>query len=377
MNIGIDARLYGLEHTGIGRYVMQLIQHLVSLDNKNNYTFFTRAKTASQLPKTPKTKTIVTDIRHYTLAEQTKFATIINSQKLDLIHFPHFNVPFLNRALFVVTIHDLLWHEVKGYSVTTLNPLAYTLKYMAYKGIVKNAVNRSVHIITPSKWIKNKIISRFQTDPGKISVTYEGVDKAFFKTPHRLRSGLGIKFPFIVYTGSLYPHKNVHTLIKALNQVNKQSFPKLNLVIVSARNIFTDRTRSYASRLSQKDHVLFADFLSDYDLRNLYAKALALVQPSTSEGFGLTGLEAMASGLPVIASTAASLPEIYEEAALFFAPKDVDALSQHLKSLIQKPELVKQLKQAGFKQVKQFSFADMASQTLQIYENCLSLRSTQ
>ncbi len=374
MNIGIDARLYGLEHTGIGRYVMQLIKHLASIDSKNKYTLFVRSKTAPRVPKASNFKTIAADIQHYTLSEQLKFSSIINSQKLDLVHFPHFNTPFLTRTPFVVTIHDLLWHEVKGYSVTTLNPLMYTFKYLGYKAIVSQSVNKSQHIITPSKWIKNKVTDRFQVDPGKITVTYEGVDRVYSKTPRALKADLNIKSPFIVYTGSLYPHKNVNTLIKALAKINRASRKKISLVIVSARNIFTDKTRALASKMGQKQHVIFTNFLPDDDLRNLYSKARALIQPSTSEGFGLTGLEAMAAGLPVISSNAASLPEIYEEAALFFNPQKSDELVSHIQSLIKKPELAKQLKRAGYKQVKQYSFKKMARQTLKVYENSYRLR---
>ena len=133
MKIGIDARLYGLEHTGIGRYIMELINQLGNRDLKHQFTIFVRPEHAEDIPKNPHFSTVITDIRHYSLKEQFVLPGIIDSQKLDLIHIPQFNVPFLLKTPFVVTIHDLLWHDVTGYNVTTLDPLTYSLKYIGYK----------------------------------------------------------------------------------------------------------------------------------------------------------------------------------------------------------------------------------------------------
>ena len=368
MRIGIDARLYGLEHTGIGRYVMQLVHGILRLDKQNQYVLFINSKYKQEIPKQENLTQVISDIRHYTLKEQVKFPAVIANQSLDLIHFPHFNVPLMLPIPFLVTIHDLLWHDVVGYQVTTLNPLIYSAKYLGYRIVVRNAINKSQRIFTPSNWVKQQLLQRFKIANNKVIVAPEGVDKSFTQTKLKLlptKLDLQINQPFIVYTGSLYPHKNVATLLKALRRVNLHC--ELSLVLVSARSIFTPSVRKLVSKLGLQDKVVFAGFLPDAQLKQLYQKALALVQPSTSEGFGLTGLEAMATGLPVISSTAACLPEIYEEAALFFKTKDDQDLSDKIIKVVSSSQLRDNLILAGKKQANEYSWKKMAQQTLKVY----------
>ena len=370
MRIGIDARIHGLKHTGIGRYTMELIKWLARIDDKNQYFIFAR-NSESEFPSVKNFKIIKSDIRHYTLSEQLKFPRVIKKHNLDLVHFPHFNVPLLIGTPFVVTIHDLLWHEVLGYNVTTLNFAAYTAKYLGYRLVVKNAVKKAKKIITPSKWVKNQVTKRFSLDENKVAVTYEGVDKIFKSKDINKSSPVKISKPFFVYTGSLYPHKNVDTILKSLALINRTQHKKASLVLVSARSIFTSKIKNLSRKLKTDQRVNFAGFLSDQDLVSLYQQATALIQPSKSEGFGLTGLEAMAAGLPVIASTSASLPEVYEEAAVYFDPESHKELAEKMTQLLKKPDLRQQLRLAGRRQAFKYSWKKMAQQTLQVYRDIL------
>ncbi len=372
MKIGIDARLYGLENTGIGRYTMELIHELLKIDSQNQYVFFLRPNHIDDIPDKTNVKKIIVDIRHYTLKEQLKLPKIIAAENLDFIHFPHFNVPLCLKTPFVVTIHDLLWHDVIGYNVTTLNPIIYSLKYLAYRLVVRRSITASRQIITPSKWVKNQLLKRFPVSPQKITITYEGINSSFRPKniigPSGMARSFTVKKPFIVYTGSLYPHKNVAVVIKALRKINRTAKTKVSLVLVSARSIFTDQVRQLAYDLDQESFVKFAGFLEDAALARLYREASALIHPSLSEGFGLTGLEAMAVGLPVIASTSGSLPEIYAEAALYFNPKNEQELAQKILQIISQTKLRQTLISAGEKQVQKYSWKTMAEQTLALYE---------
>jgi glycosyltransferase involved in cell wall biosynthesis len=162
----------------------------------------------------------------------------------------------------------------------------------------------------------------------------------------------------IVYTGNLYPHKNVSILIEAVERL------KINLKIICARSVFENR-------LPKSKYVQFLGRLSDQEMVEVYKKSQAFVFPSLIEGFGLPGLEAMAAGLPVIAARASCLPEIYGDAALYFDPYDVNDLIEKIKSVISDVNLQKSLIQRGQRQVKKYSWAKMASQTWEIYQNCL------
>ena len=371
MNIGIDARMYGLENAGIGRYIINLTRELFILDKTNTYTLFLRSKYARIL-KVPKNVNKVTaNFRHYSLLEQTKFPKLIEKYKVDLMHFPHFNVPLLYNKHFVVTIHDLLWHKTKGLAVTSLSPFKYALKYFAYRAVVNHAIDRAQAIMVPSEYVKKDVVG-YGANKKLTTVTYEGVDDHLSTTKtgsfNEFAKKWKIAKPFVIYTGSAYPHKNVKTLIEAIAELQVERKTGLNLVIVSSRTIFLDKLKKYVQRHKLTNLVKFTGYLTDKEVKTLYREAVALVHPSLSEGFGLTGLEAMSVGLPVVSSNSASLPEIYGTAASYFNPKSRVDLEEKLNTIVTDEAMRKILSQAGRERVKDFSWKKMAMQCLEIYQ---------
>ncbi len=144
MKIGIDCRIYSSNFTGIGRYTYELVQHFIQLNQKlknpnelilffNNpeYENFQKHKNDKNIKK------ILVNSPHYSFSEQTKFLKILNKQNLDIVHFPHFNVPIFYRKPFIVTIHDL--------TLTLFNGRKMTKFYhrWAYNLTIKNAVKKA------------------------------------------------------------------------------------------------------------------------------------------------------------------------------------------------------------------------------------------
>lgn len=372
MKIGIDARMYGLENAGIGRYIKNLLTHLFTLDKTNTYVIFLRSRYSRTL-KVPKNVIKVTaNFAHYSLDEQTKLLKIFALHPVDLMHFPHFNVPLLYRKPFVVTIHDLLWHKTKGLGVTSLSPFKYAVKYLGYKAVVNHALSESETILVPSEFVKSEVI-RYGGKVDKIKITPEGVDNHLLKTKvgsfTKLAKTWHIKQPFIIYTGSAYPHKNVKRLILAVKLYQETTHLPLQLVIVSSRTIFLDSLKKFVKQHQLGGSVVFTGFLPDADIKALYSEAIALVHPSLSEGFGLTGLEAMAVGLPVISSQSGSLPEIYGQAASYIDPKNVTDIMEKIKNLIDQPTLGQNLTESGYRQVAKFDWQQTAKSTLEVYES--------
>lgn len=372
MKIGIDARLYGLEYAGIGRYVMHLVEQLQLLDTTNEYVLFLRQDDYDALKLPPRWTKVLADIRHYTLKEQLTLPRLIRSARVDLMHFPHFNVPLFYHQPFVVTIHDLLWHEFKGFNVTTLNPLIYFLKYGGYRLVVHHALFQARRILVPSFWVSQKLQDQFGLPGSKITVTYEGIATTFSTKVDVPKPNL----PFVVYTGSAYPHKNLRLLFDAIKILNQKGI-RLNLRIVSSRSVFLEELKAYVHREHLGSYINFMGFLTDQDLRRLYGQAAALVHPSLSEGFGLTGLEAMAANLPVLASRAGSLPEIYQDAALYFDPRDPADLTAKLTQLLTDSRLVAGLRAKGRRLARTYSWSATAKKTMEVYETSFSLRSHQ
>jgi len=380
MKIAIDARLYGLENAGIGRYIMNLINQIERLDKKNNYFILLRKKYFRQLRfKNKKFKKILADYPHYSFKEQIFLPLQLIKIKPDLAHFPHFNVPIFWRGKYVVTIHDLIKHQSRGSDTTTRLPIFYWFKYLNYKILVWMAVKRAEKIITPSNFWKEELMRRYDLPLEKIVTTYEGIDEKFsifhsegiqqgrrFQfSKRKILEKYKIKTPFIIYTGSLYPHKNVEVLIKAVKKLNKKK--RLYLVIVCSRNVFYKRFLKKVESLRAKDYVNFIGFVPDEELTAIYQQAQSFVFPSLIEGFGLPGLEAMACGLPALVSDIPIFREIYKDAVLYFNPFSVDDLAKKIREVIESRKLKEELKLKGKELVSQYSWEKMAEKTIKIY----------
>jgi len=177
MKILIDARLYGLENAGLGRYTMNLVNELQKIDNVNKYIILLRKRYYDKLEFKKNWQKVKVDIRHYSLSEQKVLPEIINKYEHDIVHFPHFNVPLLFSGKYVVTIHDLLMHKSKGKQATTLPFYKYIIKRLGYKTIFRHAILASKKIIVPSNFVKNELIDYYKLDSKRVKAIYEGYDR--------------------------------------------------------------------------------------------------------------------------------------------------------------------------------------------------------
>lgn len=352
MKIGIDCRMSGIKHAGIGRYVENLVNELKILDKQNQYVFFNR-----------------TDIPHYSLKEQLCLPFLLYRERLNLMHFPHFNVPILYFGKYVLTVHDLIKHISKGVETTTKSPWLYWLKYLGYKVVFWFAVKKAVKILVPSQFVKNELVKEYHLNSEKVVVTYEGVDNKITNPKSQIPNKLQIlnKYeitkPYLLYVGSVYPHKNIERLIEAIKAL------EINLVIACSRGVFWERLRKKVQENRVENFVNLAGFVPDEELSVLYREAEAFVFPTLSEGFGLPGLEAMANRCPVICSDIPVLREVYGEAAEYFDPLVPEDMAEKIKRVTDHEDKKNQMVEKGFEQLKKYSWRKMASETLAVYNS--------
>lgn len=378
MRIGIDARLYGLEHAGLGRYVMKLVDEVLKQDRKNDYVLFLKPSYVEKFKNKKRVKVVTTNIPIYSLAEQVVLPVVFGREKLDLLHVPHFNAPLLYQGKMILTIHDLIKHDSKGPQTTTRYKWLYLFKRLGYLALTNLIATRADHILVPSNYVKEAVAKRLHVDSKKITVTYEAVagtikevvlsDEEKIKTLNRYR----LTQPFIVYTGSVYPHKNVNLLVDAIEKHNQNKEMDLMLAIICSRSVFWQRLNEKINKKGLQNSVKLLGYVEDPEVSRLYNLAIALVHPSKMEGFGLTGLEAMSVGLPVISSNASCLPEIYGDATLYFNPTDVDDLVSCLETLLKDQELRSDLSTKGYLQARKYSWKKMAKETIVIYKQILT-----
>ncbi len=329
MKIGIDARLYGPKQGGLGRYLQQLIEGLEQTDQTNDYVIFLRTENfAEYQPKNPRFKKILADIPWYGWQEQILLPKILRKEKCDFIHFPHWNTPVFYRGQFIVTVHDLILLHHPSKTASTLGPLTYFFKNLAYKFILSHAVKKAKQIITPSEFTKQDIVQTLHIPGDKITVTYLaptdlGIEYQVSGIKYGKENILTknkITKPYLLYVGVAYPHKNLERLVKAWKMFEEKN-QKFQLVLVGKKNYFYNRLIN-SEILKSCQNVIFTDFLSDKDLSVLYKNATAYVFPSLYEGFGIPPLEAMQYQIPVISSNATCLPEILGDAVLYFEPQN-------------------------------------------------------
>lgn len=371
MRIGIDARFVGPQGTGLGKYTEKLIENLSQIDKKNQYVIFLKKENLNWGKLGPNFTRVEADIPWYSIEEQILLPQIFQKEKLDVLHIPHFNVPILYKGKIIVTIHDLIHHHFSETSATTKNQIIFKTKRIAYKLIISQSVKKAQKIITPSSYVKDEVVKYFKVAPDKITVTYEAAEEEYFKETAKIKPKIlnfDIKSPFILYVGNAYPHKNLNNLLEAFKILNSQ-FSTLNLVIVCARDVFANRLEEKVAKLHLEKSVQMPGYIKPGDLSVIFKKAQAYISPTLSEGFGIPGLNAMASGLPVICSDIPILKEVYKDAAHYFNPKDPKDMAEKISQVLRDSKLSSRLSQNGLKLAKTYSWSKMARQTLKIYES--------
>ncbi len=378
--IGIDARFYGPIGKGLGRYIQEVVDNVIKMDSYNDYVVFLRKDNFDELSinEFNNVKKVLVDIQWYSLKEQLLMPFYIWKERLDLIHFPHFNIPFFVPCKFIITIHDLILTKFKTIRATTLHPFFYELKNLAYRTIIKRALKKSKKILTVSEFTKNDIIEQFKIRPNKIEVIYEGVanlakgrDSLFVAKldNNEVLRDYDINYPFLLYVGNAYPHKNLDFLITSFSKVYKKN-NNLRLVLVGKEDYFYRNLKQLVEKEFpniQDNPIIFSGYVPDDKLEIFYKKALVYVFPSLYEGFGLPPLEAMAKGCPVLSSDVSSMPEILAEAALYFNPKDEKDFLNKLDLILKDNNLREKLIKAGEIRCQKFNWWDCAFKTWQIY----------
>lgn len=364
MRVVVDGRFWGW--TGIGRYVRRLLEHLAPLDPESEYIVLLGSDdVVNWAPPGPNFSSRVSDARAYRWDGQALLPRQLRDLRPDLVHFPHFNVPVFYRDRFVVTVHDttMLGFSIHCDDSLWKEPLRRAKRTMA-RLTMSNAVRHAESVITPSHYTARDLERRLKADPARTVVTPYAVDPPS-PDPEPM-PGISEDLPFLLYVGNAYPHKNLPTLIAATRELLAEH-PDLNLVIAGPADECSERLRSSVRFDPVGDHVKFVGRVSDRQLSWLYRHATIFVLPSVSEGFGLTGLEAMAHGTPVVAARATGLPEIYGEAAQYFDPFDASGLATGLGELLRDDARRATLSEAGVERSALYSWETTARATLKTY----------
>lgn len=259
----------------------------------------------------------------------------------DIFWSPHYNLPLapLRARKKIVTIHDI--YHVEGY--------VSLLKRFYAQQMVKRVVRGADHLITVSRFSQEQILKFTKAPEEKISMIYLGASRG-----HAVDLNYLLPKRYFLYVGNLAPHKNVKRLLLAFDLVRRK-IPDLKLVVV------TRNPAPFHEGLVVLNHVL------DAELPTLYARACALIHPSLYEGFGLTPLEAMSAGCPVIVSQVASLPEVCEDSALYINPYHVSEIAAAMEKIVQDESFRDGLIKKGLTRSSHFSWEKTAEAHIRVF----------
>lgn len=369
MRIGIDARFAGPTGRGLGRYTAELLYHLALLEPADEFVVFTRRDNPEFVPDHPRFRSVVADFPWYSFAEQIRFPGFIRRSGVDLMHFPHFNVPVFSRTPFVVTIHDLILRRFPTHAASTRSRIGYAVKRLGYHAVIAAAVRRARAIIAVSNFTAAEIVGAWPAVRQKVRVVPEGISRlpASSEPAAAVLGRYGIASPYFLYVGSCYPHKNVGGLIAAYRRLREMEPNPPALVIAGSPDRFSERI-SDAVRRDGPAHVRFIGFVPDAELAALYREAIAYVCPSRYEGFGLPPLEALACGTRVLAHRATALPEVLGDSAFFTDACDPDRFAADLRRIWRDPP------RRGAFDPARFSWRAAAEATYAVYREAVTAR---
>jgi glycosyltransferase involved in cell wall biosynthesis len=322
------------------------------------------------------TKNLVASLKKSSVADfQVKLVkTGRPPQSADLIHYPYFDffwltLPLLKPKKTVVTIHDVIPLLFSHYFPPGIKGrLTFYLQKFSLRGVKR--------VICDSKNSRRDIVKHLGVPKEKIEVVYLAPGQEFEpinqSQAKRLTKKYHLPSQFILYVGDVNYHKNLIGLLRAYQKMSEEG-KKIALVLVgkafeNKRLKETKVLLQLIKELKLTSQVKILGFVPIEELVAVYNLATVYCQPSLYEGFGLPVLEAMACGIPVVASKEASLAEICGQAAVMIDPYNLDDLAGGLTVAIENKGLREKLIERGLKRAQKFTWEKTAQETIKVYQ---------
>ncbi|MBK6398013.1 MAG: glycosyltransferase family 4 protein [Bacteroidetes bacterium] len=244
-----------------------------------------------------------------------------------------------------------------------------------YKHYFPIYARNAARIAAVSGFTKNDVIEKYNIDPGKIDIVYNGVSDQFKQLSAAEILDIRNKFtqgqPYFLFVGSLHQRKNISNMLNAFDEFKKSKSLPVKMVLAGAKRWWTDEMETTLQKMENKQDVIFTGRVSFEELCRITAGALAMTYVSTFEGFGIPIVEAMRSGVPVITSNVTSMPEIAGNAALLCDPFSVQSISGAMIRIASDDQLRIKLIDAGLKRQADFSWDKTAKQLWESVEKTI------
>ncbi len=370
--------------TGIGRYALHLGQSLADLMKQQDspiqsLRFFSSNRWLDDLSTATKSNQWISSLRHFVPFKHTALVRYhqMRSQQLKsltaamdghLFHSPNFILmPYDGPS--VATFHDLSFVHFRE------TQPKYRLKFLDQE--IPKTLAQAQHIITPSEFVRQEIVTHYGHPASQISVTPLGVSEQF--KPRNLEhceqslKHFGLSYRrFVLSVATNEPRKNLLRLLNAYQDLPATLKTQYPLVLVGSKGWKNNKVRKIIHQMGRKGEVICTGFVSQKQLHQLYSSAALTAFPSLYEGFGLPIIESMASGTPVLTANHSAMEEVAGGQALLINPEDTASIKWQLESALNDAKWRAKAAQAGIELAQKFTWENCARHTLTAYQSCIN-----
>lgn len=376
MRIGFDGKRAVQNFTGLGNYSRYIVDILCQFGPENEYVLYAPKKRENKrLDKLTKQYQQL-QLSYPTTSSWKKFSSLwrvwgvtrqLEKEKIDIFHGLSNELPLnihQSEVKSIVTIHDLIFLRYPQY-YHSIDRKIYTYKF-------RKACENADKIIAISKCTKRDIIEFFRIPADKIEVVYQGCDPSFIhpvaeEKKREVRAKYQLPDHYILNVGSIEERKNALSAVQALMMLPEQ----IHLVIVGRHTEYTDKVEHFIKENKLEERVHIISNVPFDDLPAFYQLAEIFVYPSRFEGFGIPIIEALYSGIPVVAATGSCLEEAGGPDSIYVHPDDIKGMADALKQIYTDPERKKNMIEKGHSFAKRFSEEKQAEEILNIYKKLM------
>jgi len=374
MRIGIDGRFIQDHYPGIGRYTYQLALTAALLNPQDEFVILTSA-TAPNSRYALGNLAGLSNVRLVPFFRQPASAanlfgmrSPIDRLHLDVVHFPHFQMPLVLHSPVVATLHDLTPRLVPR----AMPNRAARFAFMAW---IRAAAHKANQVITGSQCAARDMQHYLGIPSSRLTVIPHGVENAFqpLETAKisQVLATLGLTRPYLLYCGSNKPHKNIGRLIEGWAILPETLRTTCSLVFAGAQDARFPTSQDFAERYEVVSSVISLGECQSANLPAIYNGARGFIFPSLYEGFGLPLLEAMACGTPTACANHPALLEVAGSATLTFEACETRQIALVMERLLTDAALRAQLASSGIERARDFTWEKSAARTMMVYRKAL------
>jgi len=363
MRIGIDGRELLHKRTGVGRVLAELCGEWLSSDRAREHEFLLYTPESGTDPSVlgpPFSEGSNHRFRHRSVPgrpgtwwEQVSLCTAAGVDGLDLFFAPAYSAPLRLAVPTVVTMHDVSF---------IAHPEWFGWREgLRRRWLAERVIARADAIISVSAFTRAEILRYYGVRPERVRVVRSGI------TPRATPLSEGDSPPSVLFVGSIFNRRHLPTLIQAFADARRR-FPTAQLTVVGDDRTFPRQDLALSiQRAGVEDSVWLRSYVSESELTELYQRATVFVFLSEYEGFGLTPLEAMSAGVPVVVADTPVARELYGDAALYVPVADAAATAAAIRTLLADQAVRDHQRQRAAALLPAFTWARAADETLDVF----------